>query len=117
MVYQRKLRDIAYQDRTVTRETLPFPIVLYPGHYGTFFGFRIEEHSPIYLCSCAERAIESYLRFRLAGRIPDNSDPTRTFILDSMDFPYSLVELLMEGYPESGREVTKHFIVSPRSLS
>ena len=108
MKYQRKRRDIAYQDRTVTREKLPYPIVLYPGHYGTFFGFRLEEHSPIYLCSCAERAIENYLRFRLIERIPTNSNPTRSFILDSMHFPHSLVEFLMGCYPESGRDVIKH---------
>ena len=108
MEYQRKRKEIAYQDRTLAIEDLPYPIVLYPGHYGTFFGFRLEKNSPITLCSCGKRAIENYLRFRLAERIRDNSNPTRSFILDSMHFPHSLVELLMGSYPESGRKVIKH---------
>ena len=47
MANQRKPKEIAYQDGTIAREDLPRQIVLYPGHYGTFFGFQSEDHSPI----------------------------------------------------------------------
>jgi len=34
------MKEIAFRDNTVAKEQLPLPIVLYPGFYGTFFGFK-----------------------------------------------------------------------------
>jgi len=61
-------REIAFRDNTIARESLPFPIVLYPGHYGTFFGFRERDDSAIVLCSCAKKAVENYFRSRCPGQ-------------------------------------------------
>ena len=44
-------KPIAYEDYTVAQEELPYPIVLYPGFYGVFFGFRKDERTPIVFCS------------------------------------------------------------------
>ena len=52
-------KPIAFQDGTIEQEDLPFPTVLYPGHYGAFFGFKERRRSSIVLCSCAEEAIEN----------------------------------------------------------
>jgi hypothetical protein len=90
-------KEIAFQDGTFAIEKLPLPLVLYPGHYGTFIGFREKkDYSPIILCSCAKEAIENYLKFRLTMTIPLNRYPSRMFILDSLTFPCDLVETLME---------------------
>ena len=103
-------KEIAYKDNTITREKLPFPIVLYPRFYGPFFGFRQREDSPIILCSCAKEAIENYLRFRLPKPIPSNADPSRMFVLDSRYFPRSLVKSLMKRGTPNNYEVINHLV-------
>jgi len=101
-----KSKSIAYRDGTIERENLPYPIVLYPGFYGAFFGFQEKENSPIWLCACAKEAIENYVRIRLSAPIPNNLDPRRMFILDKMYFPLALVEALMKnGAPNNERIV------------
>jgi hypothetical protein len=104
------LKEIAFRDHTSAHEDLPLPIVLYPGHYGTFFGFRQTEDSPIVLCSCAKEAIESYLKFRLSTPIPLNVDPARMFILDSMNFSKTLVGTLMKRGVQNDYEVINHLV-------
>lgn len=85
----------ALSPRTIAEEKLPFPIVLYPGFYGSFFGFKKNiNNSQIFFCSCSKEAIENYLKFRLSKEIPKNSSPNRMFILDSMPFPREVVESL-----------------------
>ncbi len=97
-------KDIACADNIVARENLPLPVVLYPGFYGAFFGFREIDDSPIMLCSCAKEAIENYLRFRLCVPRPDNADHARGFVLDCMYFPRTLVEsLIQRGAPDNHR--------------
>jgi len=99
-------KEIAYEDNIVALENLPFPIVLYPGFYGTFFAFQKREGSQIVFCSCAKEAIENYIRFRLSGTIPNNSDPTRMFVLDSADFPRVVVETLIKsGAPNDSKVI------------
>jgi len=39
--------EVAYRDGQQATESLPFPIVFYPGHYGTFFGFASPVSTPI----------------------------------------------------------------------
>lgn len=108
MVRHIKHKPVAYQDGTVTVESLPLPRVLYPGHYGSFFGFQNAEKSPIYLCSCSYEAIENYLRFRLSYPIPQYSDKRRMFVLDSSHFPSQLVESLMGQRVKNDDKVLNH---------
>jgi hypothetical protein len=108
MAMRTRLKPIAYQDGTTSTESLPLPRVLYPGHYGTFFGFQEAEGAPIYMCSCTYGAIESYLRFRLLRPIPQYSDGRRVFVLDSLTFPSALVESLMNKGIRSGNAVLEH---------
>lgn len=103
-------KEIAYRDDTIASENLPLPIVLYPGFYGAFFGFRQEEDSSIILCSCAKEAVENYLRFRLLKSIPVNTGPGRMFILDSMYFPRALVDILMKRGVQNNYEVINYLI-------
>ena len=104
------LKKIAYKDNTISKESLPFPIVLYPGHYGAFFGFRERKNSPIVLCSCAKEAIENYIKFRLSKPIPSNVYPSRMFVLDSMYFPRTLVDTLMERGVQNNYDVINHLV-------
>jgi hypothetical protein len=80
MKRRKNIKEVAFKDYTVTKENLPFPIVFYPGFYGAFFGFSESNNSSVLFCSCAEEAIQNYIRFRLCTPIPANSDPTRCFI-------------------------------------
>jgi hypothetical protein len=101
-------RQVAFRQNTVAREDLPFPIVLYPGFYGTFFGFRKTEDSVTTLCSCAREAIENYVRSRLSGSIGKHDDPTNEFVLGSAEFPLSLVQSLMESGVQNDEQVMDH---------
>jgi hypothetical protein len=101
-------RQVAFRQGTVAREDLPFPMVLYPGFYGTFFAFRKTEDAVITLCSCAREAIENYVHMRLSERIRRHDDPTMEFVLDSGQFPLSLVQSLMESGVESDERVLEH---------
>lgn len=98
-------KEVAFKDYTVAKENLPFPVVLYPGFYGAFFGFRESESSPILFCSCAEEAIRNYLRFRLSKPIPENSDPSRCFVLDRMYFPRIVVDSLMQQRKPNSEQI------------
>ncbi len=89
-------KEIASHSNTVLNETVPYPIVFYPGFYGTFFGFKKTKESEIFLCSCAKEAIKNYIKFRKASPIGNNSGPTRMFLLDSSVFPIQLIESLMK---------------------
>lgn len=100
--------EIAFSSYTVANENLPLPLVLYPGHYGTFFAFQQEPDSQPYFCSCAFEALENYLNFRAAGPVPQNADPARMFILDASDFPRSLVEHLMNLAPVEDESIIQH---------
>ncbi len=108
MKRRKNIKKVAFKNYTVAKENLPFPIVLYPGHYGAFFGFREHENSPILFCSCADEAIQNYLRFRLSSPIPANSDPTRCFVLDSMYFPGTVVDRLIQQNKPNSEQIIEH---------
>ncbi|MFZ2189501.1 MAG: hypothetical protein WA057_01490 [Candidatus Magasanikiibacteriota bacterium] len=97
------MKDIAFQEGTTAKESLPLPIVLYPGFYGAFFGFKQDEHSDeIYFCSCSKEAIENYIKIRLSDKIPINIHKTRMYLLDSLEFPISFVEKMIKlNVPEN----------------
>ncbi len=97
--------SVAFRDGIVQRENLPYPIALYPGFYGAFFGFQEKENSPIAMCACAKEAIENYVRIRLSTPIGTYVDPRRMFILDKMYFPLALVEGLMRNGAPSNEKI------------
>jgi len=91
------MKEIAFKDNVVAKERLPFPIVLYPGSYGAFFGFKKNKNdSKIFFCSCSKEAMENYLKFRLSKKIPENSNPNKMFIFSSAEFPLEFVESLQK---------------------
>lgn len=105
-------RPIAHEDGTEGRnEKLPNPIVVYPGHYGTFIGFRESEDAPVTFCSCMETAINNYAHFRTRYSSGRYSDSNKAFFISSASFPVSVVEALREtGISESDAdEVVNYF--------
>jgi len=88
-------KEVSYKPNTTTIENLPFPVVLYPGHYGAFFAFKKDANSEAHFCSCAYEAIENYIKIRKVSTFYQNTDPTKMYILDSLTFPRSIVEDLM----------------------
>lgn len=104
-------KEIAYKDNTITKENLPFPIVLYPGFYGAFFGFRKNEISPIVFCSCSKEAIVNYIKIQMAEKdsIGYNADGSKKFFLDYGRFPQTFTdELIKKKVPQKSR-VIKNF--------
>lgn len=94
-------KPVAFRDHVIETESLPLPIVHYPGFYGVFFAFQKDKDGPLLFCSCAEEAIENYVRLKLTKSQPRNSDPTREFILDSSSFPRVFVEqCISDGMPQ-----------------
>ncbi len=73
-------------------EDLPLPYVHYPGHYGTFIAFSLDETSPIMLCSCAQLPVENYIRLRRMQPPGPNYYPLRMAPLGSLDFPEVIAE-------------------------
>jgi hypothetical protein len=71
------------------REELPFPIVYYPNHYGTFIAFAENWSSTPFLCSCAVSAVENLLRLH-------NKDELRNTPLEAWYFPNELVSRSIE---------------------
>lgn len=93
MVKKRKIKkEVAYHNGLVViEENLPFPIVYYPGHYGTFFAFTKSGDSKIYFCSCAKTAILNYIRLRVDTNEINNSDPQKNYIISKSDFPKRII--------------------------
>ena len=72
---------------SVVRENLPYPVVYYPNHYGTFFAFSKEESSPVVLCLCSKPIIENLIQLKKLTEPSLNSNPLRMAPLDSWFFP------------------------------
>jgi hypothetical protein len=96
-------KEIAFQNNTRATEGLPFPIVLYPGFYGAFFGFQEKEDSEIVFCSCTKNAIQNYIKFQL-------SDPSygyqsidhKRYLVSSSEFPFAFSNQLINlALPEN----------------
>lgn len=61
--------SVAVQDGIIAIEDLPYPCVLYPGHYGTFFAFKEDIIDSVpYLCECCKSAVINFIK------IQDSSD-------------------------------------------
>ncbi len=61
----RKRNNTSYKSIAITSpveigENLPFPIVHYPGHYGSFLSFQATPDSDVMFCGCFRNAIENY---------------------------------------------------------
>lgn len=107
------MKEIAFKDNTVATERLPLPVVLYPGFYGAFFGFKKSiSDSQIFFCSCAREAIGNYLDFRLSREIPRNMDPNRMFILDKARFPLAAIEELQKENPTKDKTILSNLTFS-----
>lgn len=77
---------VAFRDGQQAVESLPLPIVYYPGHYGAFFAFASTgAPSRLYLCSCAKPAVANCIALN-ADR-PRNVSADRMASLDSYNFP------------------------------
>lgn len=73
-------------DETTQNEDLPYPIVTYPSHYGTFIGFKRNPDGDLYFCACAREAIENYVECQYEYLQDSHRDATPENILNS-DFP------------------------------
>jgi hypothetical protein len=81
--------EVAFRDGQMATESLPLPLVLYPGHYGTFFAFAAADApEQLYLCSCAKPAVANYLA--MTTKQPENINPLRMAPLDCIHFPQAL---------------------------
>lgn len=82
----------------VVRENLPYPVVYYPNHYGTFFAFARDESSQATLCLCSKPAIENLIRLKREN--PDvsvNVNPLRMAVFDSWFFPNVIVNISIKS--------------------
>lgn len=68
-------------------QALPYPIVYYPNHYGTFFAFAQDKQSKPVLCACGRSALENLARLNAESPPLRNSDPLRMAPLDSLHVP------------------------------
>ena len=103
---KRKNKEVAFQDgNTAVESNLPLSLVYYPGHYGAFLGFSIDDNSDIYFCSCSRTAISNYISFKTNYSNRLNADPERNFILSKAHFPQRFVKDLMLKAKKSGKEI------------
>jgi len=103
------MKEVAFKDNIISEEKLPLPIVLYPGFYGAFFGFKKNEgDKQVFFCSCCKEAVENYLKFRFLKEIPRNTNPSKMFVLSSSNFPLSFVESLMSKKLLSDKKIIKY---------
>lgn len=95
--------QVALGSPVVFEEKLPYPIVYYPDHYGTFFAFAKDNNSKIVMCSCSKSAIENYLRIRSMEKLDVYSDKLRMAPLGSHYFPKLIAESSLKNpnYPLS----------------
>ena len=81
---------------TTIRENLPYPVVYYPNHYGTFFGFAKDQFSQVVLCACSKSAVDNLLRLKSMQPEIQNANPLREAPLDSWFFPDIIAEPSMK---------------------
>ncbi len=105
------MKDIAFKKNTISKESLPYPIVLYPGFYGAFFGFKkTMNDKDIFFCSCTKVAIQNYIGMQCknepAGYYDDNGN--RKFFLDYGQFPQLFIDELKNNKIEKNENIIKH---------
>jgi len=82
-------KEIAFHDGIVTKENLPYPIVYYPGGYGSFFAFQRIDNSQVVFCECSRTAIENYIYYRL-----NETNRTVKIVFDRIYFPKTINDTL-----------------------
>jgi len=81
--------EVAFRDGQQATESLPLPVVYYPGHYGAFFAFStLDAPSRLCLCSCAKPAVANFLALNANKRL--HTYPHRVAPLDSGHFPLEI---------------------------
>jgi hypothetical protein len=73
----------------VVRETLPFPVVSYPKHHGTFFDFSERQSGQSDLCECSRSAIYNLIRLNETSTEPGNPNARRGILRETWFFPDS----------------------------
>jgi hypothetical protein len=60
----KQMKPVAYKDGTTAYENdLPYPIVLYPSFYGSFFAFKENENADkMFLCECSKKAVMNFVK-------------------------------------------------------
>lgn len=84
------------------KEALPFPIVHYPSHYGTFIAFSKEINSNAYLCSCTRPAVENFYKLKFR-------DNYRKELMEFGEFPSSIRKTL-ENISPADEEFNSIFV-------
>ncbi len=101
------MKDIAFKDNTIAEEKgLPYPIVLYPKHYGVFIGFKRNlTDSQVFFCSCFKEAIVNYIKHQLENPgIGTYGNGQKIFFLDYGQFPTSFIQQI-KNYPQNDKIV------------
>lgn len=78
-------------------EGLPYPIVYYPNHYGSFLAFAQNEQSKPVLCACALPALENLARLNVQDSPSSNANPLRMAPLDSLHVPDLFAQLSLHN--------------------
>ena len=88
--------EVACRDGQRATESLPLPVVYYPGHYGTFLAFAsTDAPDRLYVCSCAKPAIANCVA--LNADKPHNMYPHRMAPFNSGDFPLQIALRSLEA--------------------
>lgn len=87
-------------------DNLPFPVVKYPPHYGTFIGFKREPDGDLYFCSCAREAIENYVRCEYEGLTGSRQVPTLENVLNG-EFPEETKDMVQHTGINDAREIVQ----------
>jgi len=108
---QNTRKEVAFKENTISVENLPYPTVLYPGHYGTFFGFKINNNSPTVICSCVKSAVENYIKLRMNDSVfLQASKYRKQFILCNMHFPRAFVDQLKNKSIPNDSHIINHIL-------
>jgi hypothetical protein len=81
----------------VVRENLPYPVVYYANHYGTFLAFGKDESSEASLCLCSKPAIENLIRLEQENPRPLNVNLLRMAVFDSQFFPNIIANIPLKS--------------------
>lgn len=84
------LGDIVFED------SLPYPWVMYPNHYGAFMMFSMSENGPWNFCTCARAGLENLLELNRRCPLSKNIDPLRMASIDSLHVPDYAVAIALK---------------------
>lgn len=82
--------SIALNSPIIIEAELPFSVVYYPEHYGTFFGFAESNNSEIFLCSCNIDLISNYEKIRNSSEFFNYSSALDNARFSNKQFPKTI---------------------------